>query len=116
MDPRLIQTVTLLNGATASGVGTGSRLAYPSTSFTLQTTYTEGGGGSISALTIDLEGSLDGTTYFQLAQQAFSAAEITAKAQMFHVVDKPVLFLRGNVSTLTKTGTCAITTKCLYLE
>ena len=40
-------------------------------------------------------------TFFELASHAFSGAEITAQAAMFHVVDKPVRFVKVDLDTLT---------------
>ena len=45
---------------------------------------------SITAATVDLEGSIDGIHFYQLATHPFTAGEITAKAAMFHVVNAPV--------------------------
>lgn len=92
---------TVVNAAATGGVKKIFELEHSTSLHTVQTVFT----GSITALTIDLEGSLDGTTFFQLAQDAFSEAEITAKAAMFHVVDKLVEYIRINISTLTGTGT-----------
>jgi hypothetical protein len=71
-------------------------------------------GGTVvaTAVTVDLEGSLDDTTWFQLARHAFSAAEITAESAMFHVVDKPVRYVRANLIALT--GGTAPTVTVLY--
>jgi hypothetical protein len=57
-------------------------------------------GGTVvaTAVTVDLEGSLDDTTWVQLARHAFSAGEISAEAAMFHVIDKPVKYVRARNS------------------
>jgi len=65
-------------------------------------------GGSATAITVDLEGSLDGVTFFQLATHDFTGGELTAKAAMFHVVDKLIAYARLNVTTLTDTGVTTI--------
>lgn len=68
--------------------------------------------GAPTAVTVDLEGSLDGTTFEQLATHDFTGAEITAQSAMFHVVDKPVRYIRTNITTLT--GGTSPTVTVLY--
>jgi hypothetical protein len=60
-------------------------------------------GGTVvaTAVTVDLEGSLDNTTWFQLATHPFSAGDISAEGAMFHVIDKPVKYVRANLTALS---------------
>jgi len=51
--------------------------------------------GVFSALVVALEGSIDGTNWFVLGTDSTTAAGVTI------VTDKPVLYLRGNVTTFT---------------
>jgi len=70
-------------------------------------------GGTVvaTAVTVALEGSLDGTTYAALASHALVAAEISAEAAIFHVIDKPVRYVRANLTTLTGGTDPTITVK-----
>jgi hypothetical protein len=90
---------TLLSAATATGEGSTQRLSQIPASHTVQVAM--GGTVVATAVTVDLEGSLDDTTFFQLARHAFSGAEITAEAALFHVINKPVRYVRANLITLT---------------
>jgi len=91
--------VKLLDAATATGVGASHPVTW------LPGTHAVHGvmGGTVvaTAVTLDLEGSLDGVKWVQLVQRIFSAGEITAENALFFVVDKPVAFVRGNLVTLT---------------
>ena len=101
---------TLLNAATATGAGSAQKTFAIPEKHTVQATM--GGTVVATAVTVDLEGSLDGTTFFTLASHAFSAAEITAEAAMFHITDKPVKYVQANLTTLT--GGTAPTVTVLY--
>jgi len=89
--------IKLLDGATATGVSPSHAVRMKPRNHTVQATIT----GAPTAVTIDLEGSLDDTTYVSLASYIFTASDLTATAAMFHVVDKPVRFVRLNLKTLT---------------
>jgi hypothetical protein len=78
----------LLDAATTTGAGTAYRLHNVSSNYTCQVIVTTD--GTLSAITVDLETSLDGTNWAAVASHTFSAAEITAKHAIFHVVDKPI--------------------------
>lgn len=52
--------------------------------------------GAPSACTVNLDGSLDGVHWFDLSGPQNAAANT-----MFHVVDKPVIYVRGNLSALS---------------
>lgn len=51
--------------------------------------------GVFSALVVAFEGSIDGTNWYTLGTDSTVAAGVT------HVVDKPVLYIRANVTTFT---------------
>lgn len=96
-------------GATGAGVGQFHNTNAP---YTVQVKFTNTG-GSVTALSVALEGSLDGVNYSSLHDLgtpfAFSASELTAKSAMYHISNRDVFYVRGNVTTLTATGTTAIT-------
>ena len=88
---------TLLDAATSTGEGQkNSNHKWFSDSTYIVTTV-----GSPSAVTIDIEGSFDGVTFFQIAQHILTAAEISAQKAIFHIAGKPVLFSRANLITFT---------------
>jgi len=100
--------VKLLNAATATGPSTSWAVRMKPRNHTVQFTIT----GAPTAVTVDLEGSLDDSTWISLASHVMSAAELTATQAMFHVVDKPVRYIRTNLTTLT--GGTAPTVTTLY--
>lgn len=69
-------------------------------------------GGSTTALTVNLDGSIDNSNYETLASHAFTADELTNREAMFHVYYKPVTAVMGNISSLTDTGTTYVS--CWY--
>ena len=91
--------VKLLNAATATGASNPLDLQPPKLAHTVQATM--GGDVVATAVTVDLEGSVDGASWFTLASHAFTAAEITAEKSMFHVVNKVVSCVRVNITALT---------------
>lgn len=105
--------ITLISAATATGAGNVFSV-FETDIFTVASDFTVTG-GSVTALTIDLEGSLDNSKWFTLGSNAYVAAELTAKASMYHVINKFVKYIRGNVTTLTKTGTVSINVYCNYI-
>ena len=90
----------LLNAVAGGNTGSGNALGIVARgNFGLYSHYTwqvlVGGTGSLSALTLNLEGSLDGTNWFQLDQTTNAAGEAR------HVTGKPVRYVRANVITST---------------
>lgn len=57
--------------------------------------------GSPSSVVIDLDGSLDGDTYYQLASHTVTAQELATDSFMFHVTSKLVRYVRLNLVTLS---------------
>jgi hypothetical protein len=71
---------------------------------TIEAYFEEDAGTTCTDLIIELEGSLTGLNYFTLAAHKFTKLERTNKCAMFHVIDKPIMWLKTNIVTLTKTG------------
>lgn len=96
---------TMLDAATATGAGeaNSNHKFFSDSSYTVETV------GSPSAVTVDIEGSLDGETFYQIGRHIFTAAEITAGKAMFHIAGKPVIFSQANLITLT--GGTSVTVK-----
>ncbi|MCR4293629.1 MAG: hypothetical protein NUV76_12220 [Candidatus Kuenenia sp.] len=82
---------------------------------TIQVDFTNTG-GSVTALTVDLEGNLTGDVnkFAQYGSHAFTAGELTAKSAVFSVVNRPAGWVRSNITTLTATGTTKV--NIYYLE
>jgi len=96
----------LLKNVTATGAGLPVIVADQDT-HTVECYFTTT--GSVTALTVALEGIIDSSHWETLASHVFSGAELTAKQTMFHVVGKKVNRVRANITTLAETGTTAIT-------
>jgi hypothetical protein len=105
---------TLLDAATTTGAGSRVRMNRKPSRHTIQATM--GGTVVATAVTVDIEASLDDITYFQLVSHAFSAAEITAEGAMFHLADMPVKYLRANLTTLTGGTAPTVTVKHVWSE
>jgi hypothetical protein len=90
----------ILNGATATGAGTAYKmqLSAMNPQFPLRVAWCKTVSGTVSTCTVNLEGSLDGTNFFQLD------TDNTTAATLKWVSDKPVLWIRANVTTLTGAG------------
>lgn len=99
----------LLNAAAATGASSAQKVGQIPSAHTVQATM--GGTVVATAVTLDLEGSLDNTTWFTLASHPFSAAEIVAEGAMFHVIDKPARYVRLNLTTLTGGTAPTVTAK-----
>lgn len=96
---------TVLNAATETGDGNTIRLPSPMSQFTWHTVVA---GGTLTALSVTLQGSLDGTSWDTLDTNTGTTSA------MRHVVYKPVLYIKVNLGTITtNTGTPAITVKVI---
>lgn len=65
--------------------------------------------GAPATISVTLEGSLDGSTWFVLA----TSTSVTGDYQT--ATDKPVAFLRGNLGTLTGGTAPTVTVRCVAL-
>lgn len=101
-----MSAITSLDAATSTGASSIKQLPFLVNNHTIQVDIT----GGPSAVTVTLEGSLDGAEpFFTLGTKAFSAGELTATAAMLHVVDKPVNYVRTNLTVLTGGSSPTIT-------
>ncbi|PCJ39130.1 MAG: hypothetical protein COA71_14535 [SAR86 cluster bacterium] len=98
----------LLGAVTSTGVSVSKDLGKVVSHHTVQITTT----GDPTAVTVDLEASLDNETFIQIGTHPFPAEDITAGNAMFHVIDKPVQFIQLNLTTLT--GGTAPTVSAFY--
>ena len=104
MSGNFLRKAKICDAKTTTGAAVAHQLVTPSGLITIEASFTEGVATTCTALVIDLEGSVTGVNYFALASHTFSSAERTAKCAMFHLADKPVEYVRTNITTLTKTG------------
>lgn len=87
--------ITMLNAVSGTGAGNPmSRQRLISDS-----TYTV---DAVSGAVVDIEGSIDGVDFFQIAQHTLTSAK-----EMFHISGKPVLFIQANITTLPS-GTATV--------
>ena len=89
----------LLSAIAGSYTGAGGSLGLTTRLFPMPNCYTWqtiiGGTGSLSALTVNLEGSLDGTNFFTLDQSTNTSGEGR------HVTNKPIRYVRANIAVST---------------
>ena len=97
----------LLNAATGTGASSSVKVSQIPSEHSVQVTIT----GSPDAVVVALQGSLDDTTFVTLASHTLTAAELSAAAAIFHVVDKPVRYVRANLTTLTNGTDPTVTVK-----
>jgi hypothetical protein len=90
----------IVSGVTSSGIKKIFQLEHGSDIHAVQSVFT----GALTALLLDLEGSLDDTSFFSLGTKTFSEAELSAKAALLHVTGKLVEYIRINITTYTGTG------------
>src|SRR3990167_3349233 len=105
------KSVTLLNAVEITGTGT-SKPVKGNPPYTVQVVLTNSG-GSVTALAVQLEGSLDDDNFASLhdneAPYVFTAADLAAKSAVYHIANRGVDFVQGNITTLTETGNTAVT-------
>lgn len=77
---------------------------------TLVVTYTNVT-GTMSDLKVDLEGSIDDSTFFTLGSIDFTPQELTDLKAVLTVSDHLVNYVRAKVNTATSSGTYTITAK-----
>jgi len=61
--------------------------------------------GSPGSCTLNLDGSADGTHWFDISKDSNGADQTCTSSFMFHVVNKAVMFVRVNVTALSAGGT-----------
>jgi len=92
--------IKLLEDVSAVGAGN----PHSKHKYISDTTYQVVGTGTLTAVTVDIEGSIDGETYFQIGQHVLTAGQLTAKKAMFHIAGKPVKSWLANITTLNGTN------------
>ena len=98
----------LLNGVTATGESESITFTKLVKDHSIQVAIT----GAPTVVTVNLEGSLNDTDFFQIATHTLSAGELTAEGALFHVENKVIRNVRLNLITLT--GGTAPTVTAIY--
>lgn len=95
-------SVKLLDAVTAVGAGSPQKSNVPFDELiTFQLIIDS---GSPSQVDIDIEGSIDGGTNYEV----LLSHDVTAEGKMFHLSGKPTTHIRGNLKTLTGGGTVTL--------
>jgi len=97
--------VKLLNAVTNVGVSPTWTVRMKPRTHTVQLLIT----GAPSAVTVDLDGSLDGENWASLDEHVMSAEELTAGIAIFHVVNKTIRYVRIALTLLTSGGSATVT-------
>jgi hypothetical protein len=98
--------INFMNAQASTGVGSTISLTRQGVkTHTVQVFIT----GGPSDVVIELQGSIDGSNWFTLAEHTFSAAELSASQAMFHVTGRLVHHVRPNLTTLTGGTSPAVT-------
>lgn len=85
-------SIRLLNAVTGTGTGTAVDLGYVASDSSWHMILT----GTPTTATCSIEGSLDGINYF-----TYSTANLTQASVTLFMVDRPIRFVRANLSALT---------------
>lgn len=99
-----MRRAVVTSGQSATGVSVSRRWAVTTGVITIEAAFEVDAGVVCTALTIDIEGSLTRNNFFALASHSFTSAERIARCCMFHVIDKPITWVRSNITKLTSTG------------
>lgn len=97
----------ILDTATGTGVGNTVKFSSIPTKWTVSVTHT----GSPTTVITDIEGSLDGDTFYPLAEHTSVTAD-----EAFHIVGKAFKYVRANLSVLTGGTSPTVTVKLLANE
>lgn len=93
---------TLLSAVTSTGTGTALDLGSVLSKHTVMLTW---GGTVPTSISAALEGSLDNTNFYSIG-----SVDMNASPYMYHVVNKPVRYVRGNyIGKVGGDGTTALT-------
>lgn len=97
--PAHTTSITLLNAVTSTGAGTSYWIGFLPSNHTWQTIFT----GTASAVDVKLQGSIDDSNWFDLDTNTSTTSGV-----MRHVVNKPVNYIRGYLTTFTNGTTMTV--------
>lgn len=95
--------LTLLNAVLVTGAGASNNLKFLCSQMSWEIVII----GAPTAVQVDLEGSINNSTWYSLDSST------TLTSEMRHVVNKPVNFIRGNLITLTAGTAPTVTVRFL---
>lgn len=95
---------TCLNAATSTGAGTVYSLTPAVHSYTMSVATS----GTVTAATVNLEGSLDNVHWYPLGVAASTDANWSS-GEMIHVAFKPVNYIRANLVSISGGGSITAT-------
>jgi len=99
--------IKLLNGVESAGENASILKVSGKKDHTVSVSFTTS--GSVSAMTVSLEGSIDGgLTWHDLAAHSLTGTELTNGCALFHVTDKIVDLVRVNLDAITESGTTSV--------
>jgi len=101
-----VKSKTVLNAKATTGAGSTVDLAHIFDKHTWQMTLT----GSPTGVDVTLQGSIDDSNWFELDRTTSTSAE------MRHVVNKPVRYVRGYVTTLSGGTSPTVTVKSCHVK
>ena len=103
----ILSGTSLLAAATSTGASPSISHSTPVGSHVLQVTIT----GAPTAVSVALLGSLDNTTFVTISTHVLSAGELTATKAMFFDVDKPLPYIKVDLTVLTGGTSPTVTVK-----
>jgi hypothetical protein len=114
-----ITPITLLDGETSTGVGKTCDLVKDYggnnnpilNNFTVQAIL--GGTANATAVSFNIEGSIDNDNWFIYANHTMSGADISSGKGMFHIANKPAGHLRCDLTDLAGGTNPTITVKAV---
>ena len=101
----MANVTTLLNAVTSTGAGPAKDLSRLIDKHVIQVDIT----GGPSAVTVVLEGSIDGNDFGVVGTHAFTAGDLTNTTAIFFDTDNPLLHVRVNLTVLTGGSTPSVT-------
>jgi hypothetical protein len=104
--------LTLLDGVTAAGAGTGKTVLATYKDWTCQVNIT----GSPTAVTVGLDGNLAGTAYTSMGTYNLSATDLSAGQGVFSINGQPANNIRGNLTTFTGGTSPTLTMICVGVQ
>ena len=101
---KVIRRAVVADQQTITGPSPSRRWMLASGIITAEVSFDTDLGVSCTGLVVDVQGSITNNHFFTLATHTFSSTERANKSAMFHIVDKPVVWVRTNIAAITQIG------------
>lgn len=95
---------TLIDAATATTTTPSIKLVEPTALHGVEVFLT----GSIATLSVNIKGSISGNVWGNLASYTLSTTEIAAGGVVFHIADKLVEHVKGQIASLATGGDATV--------